>query len=648
MKRHLFLLVLLVVPFSIMYAQTDRATDKFTVYDYLELDRVGSLSYSPDGKQVLFSLRTNTQWNQRGTNSMWLANPKDGTLKELTSTDKADFNLQWSPDGSKVAFQSSRSDTIQVFTFTLDTGTIEKVTNAPEGVSGFQWVNDDSIVYTMERPTDSLQTKAVEEAGGGYVYGSQFKTTQLFVQDIKTQSLKEIPVGNLYISGFSSNSDATLFGLVTGKDSYLYNIMANPTFMIIDSQGNVKYTYDGTEALGNPIFSPSGSKIAFTGSSVGYSAANSILVYDLKTASLTNLTETFDPTVEHYEWLDDENIVFSTPRHTYTGIYKVNQNKTVQTILNPAWRILSFAMNKNSNEVVFVGGRINQPYELFSQTYGKKNSVPKQLTFVNQDKMKFNFSSSNVISYNSYDGTPIEAVVFYPPNYDKTKKYPLLVIPHGGPDSISMNGFELFGLLFSQEGYVVITPNFRGSIGYGVKFYEANRGVLGYVDYEDIISGIDYLIAQGVADPDKLLVGGWSYGGYMTNWIIGHTNRFKAAVSVAGISNTVSMYGQSDINHGEIAEWEFRGVPATNIDTFLKSSPLSYLEGCNTPTLILHGESDSRVPYMQAMELYIALQDLGVETELVLYPGAEHGISAPKQFTNVINRWLAWYKAHLN
>jgi dipeptidyl aminopeptidase/acylaminoacyl peptidase len=209
---------------------------------------------------------------------------------------------------------------------------------------------------------------------------------------------------------------------------------------------------------------------------------------------------------------------------------------------------------------------------------------------------------------------------------------------------MSLDDFGFFGQLFAQEGIIVFEPNFRGSIGFGSEMYRANRGRLGDIDYQDIMAGVDHLIEEGVADPDNLIVGGWSYGGYMTNWMIGHTDRFKAAVSVAGIANTVSMYAQSDINHGELALWEFKGIPVLNMENFRRSSPIEFLHNCKTPTLILHGEEDNRVPVAQAWELYRALTDLGTEVQMVLYPGAGHGISAPKQYADVMTRWVKWYK----
>ncbi|MEJ2494305.1 MAG: prolyl oligopeptidase family serine peptidase, partial [Ignavibacteriaceae bacterium] len=160
-------------------------------------------------------------------------------------------------------------------------------------------------------------------------------------------------------------------------------------------------------------------------------------------------------------------------------------------------------------------------------------------------------------------------------------------------------------------------------------------------------SGVDYLIEQDIADRNKLFVGGWSYGGYMTNWIIAHTKKFLAAVSVAGISNTVSNYAQSDINHGEIADWEFEGVPVYEKDKFEHSSPFDFLNNVGTPLLLMHGESDTRVSVMQSWEIYRALVDRNQDVELVLYPGAEHSIKSPMQRKDVMRRWIEWYEKYL-
>jgi dipeptidyl aminopeptidase/acylaminoacyl peptidase len=257
-------------------------------------------------------------------------------------------------------------------------------------------------------------------------------------------------------------------------------------------------------------------------------------------------------------------------------------------------------------------------------------------------------AGTRVITYNSFDGQAIEAVLTLPPGHDSNKSYPLVVLPHGGPDGMSMDDFSLTGQLFAQEGMMVLEPNFRGGIGYGSEFYKANRGRIGDIDYKDIMAGVDYLIREGMADSTKLVVGGWSFGGTMTNWIIGHTNRFKAAVSVAGVCDYYSRYGLGDINHSDVARWEFMGVPVLNPENFTRSSPIQFLHRCSTPTLIMHGENDYRVPVGQAWQSYRALTDAGVQVRFVLYPDADHGISAPKQYADVMTRWVEWYNQHLD
>jgi dipeptidyl aminopeptidase/acylaminoacyl peptidase len=221
------------------------------------------------------------------------------------------------------------------------------------------------------------------------------------------------------------------------------------------------------------------------------------------------------------------------------------------------------------------------------------------------------------------------------------------VLPHGGPDGMSLDDFSFLSQLFAQHGLLVFEPNFRGSIGQGREFYAANRGLIGDVDFRDIMAGVDYLVSSGRVDPSRMVVGGWSFGGTMTNWIVGHSGRFRAAVSVAGVSDYVSRYGVSDINFGEAAQWEFGRLLTDDIGFFVESSPIAHLKGATTPTLLMHGEEDRRVPVGQAHEMYRALKELGVEVRLVLYPNAGHGISNPHQFRDVLRRWLDWYETHL-
>jgi dipeptidyl aminopeptidase/acylaminoacyl peptidase len=643
MKKIFTFLLMLFISFP---ALSQEKINKFTTQDFLATSSLSSLRMSPDGSLIVYVLGEKEKWDSEANDNLWLIST-DGTKRfQLTNSEKTDWNPQWSPDGSMVAFLSDRSGQSQVHVISICGGESQQVTFAENGVDSYKWIDNTTIACVSPVSRDAALVKAEEEAGGGYVVGTKASTSDLWIQSLTDKNdTKNITDGTCYIMDMCPSPDGKYFVMTTADNSDLYNQITKNMVRLIDRDNNELFSFKEAEAFEDVGFSPDGTKISFTGNTVGYSSNNSLFVYDLKTKELENLTEKFDPTMRSVQWLDSETITFLTLRRSYTGIYRVAlEDNDIQALLEPYFVTFDYAINPATDSLCFYGTRGQNPSKLYVHRFGDASSSAKAIYSPNEWITEKDLASTKVVRYASYDGYTIEAVLTLPPHYDRSKKYPLMVLPHGGPDGMSLDDFGLFGQLFAQEGMVVFEPNFRGGIGFGSEMYRANRGRLGDIDYKDIMAGVDHLIKQGIVDPERLVVGGWSYGGYMTNWIIGHTNRFKAAVSVAGIANTVSMYAQSDINHGELARWEFKGVPVLNIENFRRSSPIEYLQNCKTPTLILHGEADKRVPVAQAWEIYRALNDLGVEVQMVLYPGAGHGISAPKQFVNVMSRWVEWYK----
>jgi len=638
------LVLLIIVPVN-----SQENSNKFTVQDYFLMSSLSSPRISPDGSLIVYMFAEKENWDSPSNYNLWLISTDGKDRFRLTSSAKTDWNPQWSPDGSHIAFSSNRSGKSQVHLIPLSGGESRQITFADDGVSSFSWLDNETIACISSVPRDSNLIKSEEKAGGGYVVGTKATTSVLWTQSLTDKNeMKKITDGTYFISEMCPSPDGKYFIMITSDNSELYNQITESTVRLIDNDNNELFIFNDAESFGDAGFSPDGKKISFSGNTVGYSSQNSLFVYDIETKELKNLTEEFDPTIRMVHWLDNETITFLTLRKTYTAIYKASiKEDNIKPILEPYFVTFYYSLHSKSNTLYFYGTRGQQPSKLYAYNFRDASSGSQSLYSPNEWITGKELATTNVIKYPSYDGYTIEAVLTLPPFYDETKKYPLMVLPHGGPDGMSLDDFGLFGQLFAQEGIVVFEPNFRGGIGFGSDMYKANRGRLGDIDYKDIMAGVDYLIEKGMADPEKLVVGGWSYGGYMTNWIIGHTNRFKAAVSVAGIANTVSMYAQSDINHGELAHWEFKGVPVLNIENFRRSSPIEFLRNCTTPTLILHGEADNRVPAAQAWEIYRALEDLGVEVQMVLYPGAGHGISAPKQYVDVMNRWISWYKRFL-
>ena len=268
------------------------------------------------------------------------------------------------------------------------------------------------------------------------------------------------------------------------------------------------------------------------------------------------------------------------------------------------------------------------------------------MTHLNDSWKEYALVAPEFYKYKSFDGREIEAALLKPKNYDGRSKLPLIALIHGGPTGAWEDTVDTWGQMLVARGYAVFYPNIRGSIGYGQKFIESNRGDWGGADYKDVMTGVHDLVERGIADPKRLGIGGWSYGGYMSEWAITQTTEFRAAVSGAGLSNLISEYGTEQ--HPSYDEW-FYGLPyeSEKVTGFLNSSPFVYLKNAKTPTLILQGEADTVDPLGQSEELYRGLKRYGVDTELVVYPRENHGFHERKHQIDRLNRIVAWYDAHM-
>jgi dipeptidyl aminopeptidase/acylaminoacyl peptidase len=401
--------------------------------------------------------------------------------------------------------------------------------------------------------------------------------------------------------------------------------------------------------FGEMRVSPDGKTISYVGSREDGPEPHDLMLLPVTAHAARNLTgASLDRPVQDYHWQKDGSVVLLAA-NGFSNLLVTYSADGTRHDLSPATVPAGSMALGSGGEIAFVSQGATRPQEVW---LWDQKSAPTQVTHLNDSWKQYTLSEPELYKYKSFDGTEIEAALLKPQGYDVTagsarvygKSKPLITLIHGGPTSRWGDSIETWGQLLATHGYAVFYPNIRGSVGYGQKFVEGNRGDWGGSDFKDVMAGVEDLVKRGIADPEKLGIGGWSYGGYMAEWAISQTNLFKAAVSGAGMANLVSEFGTED--HPAYDEW-FYGVPWEQPEGFLNSSPFVHLKNAKTPTLILQGDADTVDPLGQSQELYRGLKRYGVETELVVYPREPHGFHEEKHLMDRLNRILGWYDKYL-
>lgn len=617
---------------------------QLSVEDHLGMENLNSHAIFESG--MLFAKTTRASWNRRTISSIITTDLNGKNLKQLTSNE-FDYDPKWSKDGQWISFISYRNNLQQIYIIPKTGGEPKMVSDAQNYLSNYQWLDNNTIAYVDDEPRDSTLVANEALNGGGYRVGTEFYTNALWAYDIHSGTKKKLTDGSYRIIDFEVSEDGKKLGLIAAKNYDNYESITNSWVEVLDiSSGRSLYKFNELNSPNHPRFSPSGRQLAFAGSTEGYASNDGLFVADLTSGETQNKTYAFDPTIEEIQWLDEQNISFSTPRNGHTGIYRLSLKGDITPLLAPYWVIYNYQLV--DEQIFFTASRGSKTKQLYKLTAGQKPENATQLSTLNSDLVARIKTTSQVLDYKSKDGTPVQGIVTYPPGYDQSKAYPLMVIPHGGPDAVVLNDFNWMGQFFADNGYVVLQPNFRGSIGYGRDFYAGNRNAFGHTDLEDILAGVENLIASGVADKNKLVMAGWSYGGYMANWAITQTDMFKAAISVAGVSNLVSLYGQHEFSNRDIGIWEYKSLLIDKPENYRKASPIFFVKDANAPLLILHGANDTRSPTLQAWEMYRAMKDAGKMVEMMIYPRAGHSIGNPVQFKSVLMNWLDWANKYIN
>jgi dipeptidyl aminopeptidase/acylaminoacyl peptidase len=406
-----------------------------------------------------------------------------------------------------------------------------------------------------------------------------------------------------------------------------------------------------TEA--QPRYSPDGRYVAFTRSPDPPNGIRGtrIALLDLKSGRTRDQPATYDETPNLVDWAQDSlSIFFTEGRGTRAVLYAMPVDGPPQTVWAPQRGTFGFGMNLNvrGTHAGFTFQTPSDPPEAYVLALGSNTLV--RVSAANSGLSLPPVGETRVVSWKSKDGREIEGLLTLPPGYTPGKRVPLILNIHGGPAGAFNESFVgSLGIYpiaaFASRGWATLRPNPRGSTAYGLRFRAANLNDWGGGDYQDLMTGVDWAIQQGIADPEKLAVMGWSYGGYMTNWVVTQTGRFKAAASGAGLSNLISMWGTNDIP--STLDDYFEGPWWERTNEYLRMSPLTHVDKVTTPLLILHGEQDIRVPLGQGTEMYYSVKRKGVPAEMVVYPRMPHGPQEPKFMLDIMKRHIDWVAKYL-
>ncbi|MEQ9425772.1 MAG: S9 family peptidase [Cyclobacteriaceae bacterium] len=621
---------------------------------------------SPDGRHVLYQ-GNSTDWEEnRFDTEIWMSRD-GGTPFQLTNNPKkSSTNPKWSPDGKWIGFLSDTGDKTQIQVMKAEGGGVFQITNAKSGISEFEWSPDGSQIAFRQSADNTDKNKEREEKYGGFaVEDEEFNLNQLwlmnfnpelvgenllpqqkddstFMERIKPRQLmdsvdfsihdfKWSPNGKMLV--FEHQPDPILISFMK-RDISIYNLEDSTYNLLVDHP-----TGDGFLA-----WSPDSQSILYV-TNLEDSVANfyknpKFFRIGIDGKNRKQLATDFDEELYQVSW-NDKGIFGVAWLKTVRRLVRVDpkNGKTEVQSAGPA-RIWSYSFSKDGSKIAYSASNDNSLAEIYTSSYPLSN--PKKLTNSSNQLSGFKVAESEVISWPSEDGAMIEGVLHKPEDYDPNKKYPLLVVIHGGPTGISSPhpapAYVYPILQWLNKGALVLRPNYRGSAGYGEAFRSLNVENLGVGDMWDVMSGVKFLEDKEVIDGDKVGSMGWSQGGYISAFLTTNTDKFKAISVGAGISNWMTYYVNTDIH--PFTRQYLKATPWSDNEIYEKTSPMTNINNAKTPTLIQHGEFDKRVPTPNAYELFQGLQDVGVDTKLVIYKGFGHGITKPRE--RLAAMWHNW------
>jgi dipeptidyl aminopeptidase/acylaminoacyl peptidase len=650
-----------------LVCSTAQALRPMEIQDLFRIKRISAASFSPDGKQVVFTVTTSDTVENKTTTDLWICSIDGTNLRQLTNDPKHDRNPAWSPNGQWIAFESTRTGDSQIWLISPEGGEPRQLTKISTEADTVVWTPDSKslgFVSTVNpaysaKPfseSDALNKKDLEQAKDGkikakiitkyfYKHWDQWvdgKRKHIFIQSIDGGDPKDVtpgdrdavPTSTTFAEGpeftFSPDGKELAFTQApTENEGWNTN---HDIFVMPVGGGSEKKLTENRAADGEPSYSPDGKWLAYRAQSIpGHEADRwQLYLYERASGKTRSLTWEFEDSVEHFAWSPDSKaIYFHSQERGKVPIYKVSINgndvsKVLDTHTNG-----HVLVSSDGTTLVFEHQRSTRPVELCSVGSDGKNL--KQITHINDELFaELDIPAPESIEYKGAGETKIQAWLYKPPAFDEKKKYPFVLLIHGGPQSawLSSWSYRWNPALWAAQGYVVMTPNPRGSTGFGQHFVnEISRDWGGKV-YVDLMNGVDYAEKLSYIDKNRKAAAGASYGGYMIFWIAGNApERFNTLISHDGVYNFYSMYGTTEELWFD--EWEHGGTPWDASDLYNQFSPHMHAAKWKTPMLIIHSELDYRVPVSEGMQAFNVLQRKGIKSKWLYFPDENHWVLKP-------------------
>jgi len=672
-------LLIAILPHSTQAQRPPMQPRPITVDDLFQIREVSDPQLSPDAQSVAYTVKTLLLKEDKSEERIWSVPTSGGDAVPLTAESVSSSHPRWSPDGKYLAFLSARNEgKTQVWLLNRAGGEAQRLTGTPQDVDDFAWSPDSTrlVVILRDASEEELaeaKTKDKEKDADDkdkkpktrkpwVIDRLQFKTDEvgyldrrrahLYILDLGTKNLTQITSGDYDDAHPAWSPDSSLVAFASNRSKPDPDRTYNTDIWVVAANNTDKgaqltqvTTNPGDDDV--PSWSPDGKLITYITQldpRLFQYATHHVAVSPALGGTARVLTQSFDRNATEPRFAPDGSSIYFIADDDGTqilGRVPVNGGQVTRAVAG-RFMLYAYSLARNGDVAAQID-MPDRPSEIYSQQAASNKLTRVTKTndaFISQLKLV----QPEYIQFKSKDGTTVHGYLYKPLDYTPGKKYPTILRPHGGPVWAYYAEFTHLAQLFAANGYAVLLPNPRGSTGYGENFAKAIFADWGNKDYQDDMAMVDYATAQGIADPDKLGVGGWSYGGISTDFIIAQTTRFKAAISGAGEANNTGMYGHDQYQRDYETEL---GVPWEKHALYDKLSPFYRVTNITTPTLFMGGDIDWNVPILGGEQMYQAMKSLGRETELVVYPGEYHEFKAPSHLKDRLERYLAWYAHYI-